>query len=208
MKSKILTLGIALAALIAASTDPAEAALLQYTLSGTGVSGSLGTTNFTNAAYSFTQTVDTSQIITELNTPPGFTTYSTPTIDMVFTIGGVGTGLASQLYFFSSPEPGFNTTYMGVRGSLLSITAFLPGLNNYDLQTALSPITTGITVFSVSNEPTTLGSLTFTLSSISSSTFQVVDVPEPSATLGLLVVGITSGLTLYRRRSNKQTANS
>jgi len=168
----------------------AQASPAIYTLSGTGT-GSLGAIPFSDAAFTITSTADTANI--EIG-PPGV--WLVPDLTATVSVSGIGSAT------FTIPTENIINFEVGVAGItapdqsiILSIqnTAFISNnqnlLQGYDLSSSVSPVTgTTSTPFNVEFE-TTAGA--FSLSFVSSVTYQADIVPEPSiyALLGMGVIG-------------------
>ena len=190
-------LSIAASTLLVLAGGLAKADLITYTETDT-VSGTLGTTTFTNAFITITVTADTASVAVG----SGFDTVSP--LSNRFTIAGVGTYsfTSSTLFMFSN-----ETGYVGLADSPGSILdTYSPVLNNYQLTTAIGPVSgsdfigTGTAyVF-----PTTGGDLHFS-DSLNQATFEatLAAVPEPST---LTLAGIASVLTLAFARARRRRA--
>lgn len=191
---------LAAAAILAASlTSKAES--ITYTTSAY-LSGSIGTSTFSNALTTFSLTADTSS----LTGIPGLFSFNTGGISTV-TIAGIGTATVLSNTYGAVAQ---NFGSFGAAGFYDPSTAFAvapssAALIGYDLATALAPVTGATVINGAFAEPTSLGNLIITTSNVSvPGTFSAVPsaigaTPEPSsiALLGTSVLGFAGVL---RRR--------
>ncbi len=191
--------------LVASLSGEVEAAFVTYTETATG-SGTLGTTTFTNAALTFTQTAETANVIYVLNGigagGPGDYAYAVGNATATITIAGVGTasftGQTSTFNDVTKPISGLEFGGPVFGGSVI-LGFFSPALPNYDLRSSIGPVASTTVYFGPMNFATNLGN--FTLSSTTDpATFQANVVPEPSSlTLGTIAALVGLGVRARRR---------
>lgn len=204
IKRSLLAFALAIMAGLAGKT---EAAFVTYTETATG-SGTLGTTTFTNAALTFTQTADTANVIYVFNGDPRSGSYSYMVGDATATVTIAGVGTASftgPTFTTDSPTGRFGGLGSGgpVFGGNIILDVGSPVFANYNLQSSFGPASgdPGITtsnIFSI-NYATNLGDLA--LNSVTGqATFQASVVPEPSSlTLGTIAALVGLGVRARRR---------
>ncbi|MGO9260290.1 MAG: PEP-CTERM sorting domain-containing protein [Bryobacteraceae bacterium] len=171
----------------------ARASAVTYTFTATG-SGTIGTTNFTDASVTVTAIGDTSTIFEAVSPPFSPDTFFDPT-QVSVSISGVGTAnftgsgyidgygpLANGYVFDNQTE-----TLAGFGIESDNSDTGNPVFATYNLSTSIGPIS-GVSMDFIS-EATTLGALTLTTVTPGTFTAAVSSSPEPS-TLALLGVGI------------------
>ncbi len=185
-------------ALVASGAGHARASLMTYTETVTA-SGSLGSTTFTDATITFTQTADTANVVTNP------ISHSKKVVDTTATLVITGGDLASPL---TASFTSATTTFCNPSGSggLLGrqvgpfnidiLVLSNPAFATYDLTTPLGPISgpSGING-GLAVATTTAGDLT--LDEAGTVTFQAV--PEPSS-LALAAVACATGLAIAAGR--------
>ena len=185
---------IAVLALSAATTS-ANAQTIVYTISGTG-SGNLNSATFTDAAFSFSLTGNTSNITGNILDPLSSATA---------TIAGLGTTsflFDTRIGATTNGQVSFFSRSNSIGGDdLFDFSNSSPILN---IGSAFS--VTGTNIFALNqfqNVATSLGSLSFNQSSnvqFTSSLRQVPAVPEP-ATWAMMLMGFGAmGIALRRRK--------
>jgi hypothetical protein len=190
-------------ALLCASATELRATPILYTLEGIG-SGSLGGTAFTNMYFIITSTADTDQI----TVVPGL--FSVPTTSAIIDVTGFSTasftGFTSE---FLSTGPGASFPIAGIDQDLntpdsLSILDLFqhPGLQGYQLNTDIGPLTGSATFNPGHPFPTTGGNIIF--DTVSEVTYRAyLGVPEPSSIV-LLGSAVITCLAVARRRPASQ----
>jgi hypothetical protein len=163
-----------------------------FSIQGVGT-GTVDTTAFTDAAFTFTVTSDTT-LITAFADEDGETGFQTPDVSGAgISIGGFGSGT------FTDAEDIFvsnNTTYAGItdEGADDLLDGFNTSFATYDLQSSIGPLS--MTSLEALNQfldiPTSLGSVSFTLATGVLFTAATVVTPEP----GTLVLGVAEALLL------------
>jgi hypothetical protein len=167
---------------------PLAAGPIEYIESGQ-LSGTLGSTVLTNAAFSFTFFGDTANIT-------GTNPILNPALSNVITIAG------SPGAFTTAVEVGDSNAASVVGFSDLSLNNGITLVNaaaaTYNLATAIGPLT-AVTEFDLnaSTLGTTLGTLTIT--SATNLSFQAVPTPEP-ATVGLAALALLGMAVAGRRK--------
>src|SRR5271166_689647 len=191
--SFLIALGLGIAAAISGATS-ALADPITYTMVGTGASGSLEGTMFSNATVTLTTMMyDTMNIV---NAAPTFFNPGQP--GQLTTVTVVQTGAPTM---FPPPNGPFVAFFdPNVLGGLDILDNFSPSFAGYDLTSIAS--TTGAAAISPNIEfPTTDGDY-FSLSATATATFTATtptqSTPEPSS-LALLAVPL-AGLVVIRRR--------
>lgn len=186
-----------LALVVASLFSAAQAAPITYTLSGT-ISGSFDLQPFSNAAFTWTITGDTTQ---KQMLATGFS--GVPAQTSLLDIAGVGSSLAPAEQIFAVPgAPAFSTFAFADTDEVDGIGFAAPELGSYDGVSSLSPI--AVTLNGTSLFTTTQGTVFFETGS--DMTFQAVATPEPSVpepiTLPLFAGGL-AGFGVLRRRKQK-----
>ena len=193
-------------ALVASGAGNARAGLVTYTEMAT-VSGSLGSTTFTDATITFTQTADPANgvVITPL-------THRLNVLDITATLVITGGDLASPLsatitettYTFVGTKTGtvgFGHLILPV-GNAPLIAAVNAAPTTYDLTTSLGPVSGPSSIQPPGHSwATTAGGLI--LNEAGTVTFQASAVPEPSS-LALGAVACATGLAIAAGRRRRQ----
>ena len=193
---KAISLAIALALLVTANS---YAATIIFTYTSTG-SGNVGSTSFTNAPFTITQTADTAS---RVSFPGGF---SIDAISASIAIGGAGnfsftSGTRTFVNIFG-PEVGFSRA--GANGLDLIVGPKNAAFYTWDMLTSIGPII-GLANFLQWQHPpdsvtTDGGTLLFSSVNSTPSTFTATIAPEPSA-----AVLACFGFGLLALRRNRQT---
>ncbi len=188
---------IVLTAVVLATTlamTPAQAGMVNYTLDGGTISGTLNGTPFTNAHFTITATGDTSSVVTGVLGPG--TLYSLIASSTI-SIDGVGSGIFSSSTFGPSsvhyPFPGNDLSGFGDASQPLAFTIDAGSAAN-DLQT-LGTVSGNLIAVNTTYG-TSAGDLIITNSGGIGS-FTVSAVPEPSTLMSSLVA-IGAGLAAVR----------
>lgn len=198
MKSYKLALGASICCLALLLQTPAHAASIDYVFSGT-FDGSLGTSTYTNQAFTVTLTGDTAAVTS------GGGELSNLATSTNFTIGST-TGSLQGSYNDVVLNPGFSGGTI-IFGQGQSSTPFFvgeglsaPSLGAYDLTTALALTTGPVSQTPGSAYLTSAGNLVF--SNISSLSFEAELLPTPlPSTLPLFAVSIGAvGLLSWHQR--------
>jgi len=164
-----------------------------FTIQGTG-SGTVDSTAFNNAVFTFSVATDTS-MITSFTFPDGENGFQTPAAAGAdISIGGIGTGTFTddEQIFVSNTLNTVGLTDIQSGGSEMDL---LDGTNaafgTYDLQSSIGPLT--ISNIEALDQfvdiATSLGSVTFTAASNVIFTASEVSVPEP-VTSALAAAGL------------------
>jgi len=167
-----------------------------YTFSGSGT-GSLGTTDFTNANFVVTLDGDTSEVAIQ---PPLGSIPGIIGLPVDIDITGVGTvNFTGTTFIFTYSETvGFGEDNSGLTpppGNLIQITA--ANLSGYGLTSDIISSGGNTVLGQFVNAATSGGSLTFTSMSTVTFNANVSSIPEPSAVA--LVGGAMAVLTLLKR---------
>lgn len=180
-----------------------EAALLNYTLSGGTISGTLNGVSFTDAAYSFSSVADTNNIESGGPAPIPWTWSRLVPANVTLSIAGFGSAT-------------FMSSSIGLTTLNLSSNSYMVGFGDW------SSVPSGMYIFSIM-EPTAYslagpislsGSLGFPLnraystnagilnltSASGTGTFAVTAVPEPSSLI-LMCLGV-AGIGWKRRKAS------
>jgi hypothetical protein len=161
-----------------------------FTIQGDGA-GTVGSTAFNDAAFTFTVTTDTS-LVTNFTLGDGQTGFEAPFVSGAgISIGGIGSGT------FTDTESIYDNNTLHSVGITDAVYAdLLDGHNasfqTYDLQSSIGPLPLDADTIALQflNIPTSLGSVTFTAAT--SVLFTATTVPEP----GTLVLGAAGALLL------------
>lgn len=195
---------LSLLLLFGSVTTAALAAPVMFTFSGFAT-GTFNATAFTNAAFTVTSSGDTSSVFVVSGS-----VYEVPALSASIDINGFATALFSDSTFWADPQGSGDIEFgdATLNTVLLGFTQLFQGLETYQFQTSIGPISSGI-VFSPNifenfqNIATSQGSLTIT--STSSNTFTAVVVPEPAsgwfAAAGLAALLLTFLIGRFRVRS-------
>ena len=195
---KLLFHTVAFVFLACGSASITKADPITFTWSATG-SGSLGATPFVNASFTITSTADTGAVA---SVSPGILN-SPNSIATVFVSGIGGSTFTIPTITVSNQ----NVDVVGISAPNQSLAILFisnnPGLNDYDLMTAIGPLS-GNALFNPGvGFATTAGN--FSLTNVSSLTFQaavgVAPVPEPTTMLllGTGLVGIAAKIRKRRK---------
>jgi hypothetical protein len=153
-----------------------------FTIQGDGA-GTVGSTAFNDAAFTFTVTTDTS-LVTNFTLGDGQTGFEAPFVSGAgISIGGIGSGT------FTDTESIYDNNtlhYVGITD------AYNVSFQTYDLQSSIGPLPLDAETIELQflNIPTSLGSVTFTAAT--SVLFTATTVPEP----GTLMLGAAGALLL------------
>ncbi len=178
------------------------------TLTFSGVAtGILGTTSFTDQAFTVSSQGDTSSVF--VTSGPD---YNLPAIGAVIDIAGFSSATFTDATSWSDPQGAgdifFNDATLNV--GLLAFTKLFEGLATYQFQTSIGPISGGFpfipNIFAnFQNIATSQGLLTITTTSDNVFT-AVAAAPEPTSfsfvLSGLLLAGLASVFLKRARRSN------
>jgi hypothetical protein len=160
----------------------AAASPVIYTLSGIGT-GSLGADPFSDASFTITSTADTSDITESLDV------FSVSDSLATLFVSGLGTATFTIPTMTVDNTAGAAAISAPVQNMAI-LANFSPAFSSYDLNSSLTPVTGTPAFNSDTGFGTTAGD--FSLSSVSSVTFQAEVVPEPSvfALLGIASIGL------------------
>jgi hypothetical protein len=163
----------------------AQATSIIYTFSGVG-SGDLGADAFNNASFTITSTADTSQII---NPMPGI--LHVPDMTATISVSGVGSGTFDISTINvdgqdGNARVGFSDPVQNLAILFVENAAFA----TYDLNTPIGPLSGAPSFNSGAQFGTTAGN--FSLTSVSTATFQATAVPEPGTISLFAVAGLSA----------------
>jgi hypothetical protein len=192
IRAAALTLALTIGFALPARPDP-----ITYILSGTAT-GTVGATPFTNAAFTIRVFADTKDV-----------THPTPEVyfleDITSTLEIAGFPFAAftlpEHMFVTEPDAlGFQRSH-DLGDDLLDIIDEQNAFATYDLRSSFGPVFEPFpqAVEQFTNEPTTIGNVTF--ASARDVTFRAIVVPEPSS---LLLLGVGFSIALWYRRSGRQ----
>jgi hypothetical protein len=170
----------------------AQATPITYMFSGVGTGG-LGANPFTNASFTITSTADTSQI----TIPGGF--FHVPDLTATIFVSGIGSGTFNipTINVDNQGLPGVGFSDPGQNLAILFVdnVAFA----TYDLSTSIGSLSGPPIISPRQRFGTTAGN--FSLTSVSTVTFQATTVPEP-ATISLFALAGLACVT-WRKRSEE-----
>lgn len=186
-----------LAALCSAA---APAAIVDWMLTGT-LTGSLGASNFTDAAFTMIFQVDTTQV----TQPSGGVYHSAVGLPGSITITGTGTGNfnSGNLVLFSNTNNSVGGLGINFSSDLLDFTA--PGLATWTMSTPFAAESATATFVTSGQIGTDAGLLTFGgTGSANNLIFSAsLEVPEPVG-FGLMGLGLAATAVLRFFHSSKQ----
>ncbi len=200
LSMRLKTVFAAAVMFVAGMFTAAEAAPITYTLSGNGT-GLVVSTLFTDAAFTWTLSVDSSAVFHEpAGVPSGypFAHVTLPFTSDSLTIAGIGT-LTPSLQVFGR-VPGFNGpgsivfSDFNIHGGIIFGS---PALTTYNGTASIGPIAVGFE--GSAPLPSNMGN--FGIGKATNMVFQVTGVPEP-ITLALFGAGL-AGIGALRRRRQK-----
>ena len=172
----------------------AAASPVIYTLTGIGT-GSLGADPFSDASFTITSTADTSDITESVGV------FSVSDSLATLFVSGLGTATFTIPTMTVDNTAGAAAISAPVQNMAI-LADFSPAFSSYDLNSSLTPVTGTPAFNSDTGFGTTAGD--FSLSSVSSVTFQAEVVPEPSV---FALLGIASiGLVLRSRKDKPKTS--
>ena len=173
------------------------------TLTFSGVAtGTLGTTSFTAQPFTVSSTGDTSAVF--VTSDPD---YNLPAIGAVINIAGFSPATFTDATSWLDPQGSGDIIFndLTLNTELLGFTALFQGLETYQFQTSIGPVSGGFpfipNIFAnFQNIATSQGLLTITTTSDNVFT-AVVPTPEP-ASVWLAVAGLATVLVIRTRGSN------
>ena len=178
-----------------------------FTIQGTG-SGTVGSTAFNNAAFTFSVTTNTA-LITSFTFPDGESGFETPAVSAAgITIGGFGSGTFTdeeQLFVSNTLNTVGLTDIASGGGSMDLLDGTNTALGTYNLESSIGPLTLSdiVALNQFIDVATSLGSVTFTAATNVVFTASEVQVPEPATwTLGgagLAGLLLAAGIRLLAR---------
>ena len=178
-----------------------------FTIQGTG-SGTVGSTAFNNAAFTFSVTTNTA-LITSFTFPDGENGFETPAVSAAgITIGGFGSGTFTdeeQLFVSNTLNTVGLTDIASGGGSMDLLDGTNTALGTYNLESSIGPLTLSdiVALNQFIDVATSLGSVTFTAATNVVFTASEVQVPEPATwTLGgagLAGLLLAAGIRLLAR---------
>ncbi len=205
-----MKLPVLLATVAALTTLSANAATLNYSLTGGGFTGTFNGTPFTASSFNITATGDTSTIISGIlaDNGPAFLIPVSPTIE-IFTLGGGSltatlqptpgkTFMAASVDFTGSVAHGFiifDSFASPIIAGLGSFTAGTTPSNLASPATIHGELTSDTTTF-----PSSAGLITFTVPAATPSTFTISPVPEPAAAAATFLSALSGTLLVSRRQ--------
>ena len=170
----------------------AQGTPILYTFSSIG-NGSLGTSSFNSAPFTITSTADTSQIV---NLGSGI--FEVPDLTATVFVSGIGSGTFSISTINVDNQNNSGVGFSDPNQNLAILFVDNAAAATYNLSTAIGPLSGPARFNAGAQFGTTAGN--FSLSSVSTVTFQATLVPEP-ATFAL--AGL-SGMSLLLFRRHRQ----
>lgn len=200
--SPLLSVAVLAALGAGLAAAPAQAGPITYLFSGTG-SGTVNGAAFSNAAFSFSVTTDTSTISTA-RFGPGDPSTAAVIANVSLAGFGAGTSLSPLDVFDASGGVAGLNDPVATSHDVLDFAA--PQFQTYDLTTSLGPIPATLSTHSPFG--TTLGTIDIT--SVSGGTFTATAAPVPEASttvsLGLLLALGLGGLGVAAKRKKAPTS--
>jgi hypothetical protein len=197
-KAKSMKIAAILIIALITFVGPAKANPITYTLTAVG-SGSLGSEYFTNETFTITSTADTANI-TESTGYSSISTYIVPDTTSAVSVDG----LATATFTVPSEEVALSVvgdvaiqapSQINDTFSVIVLGAATSGLNSYNLNTSIGPLSGSPQINSGIDFSTTAGN--FDLTSVTSDTFQAQVVPEPDS---LAPLGLGALFLGYKRK--------
>jgi hypothetical protein len=196
MKTRLNSIALFLGIAITACAGP-----ITLTFSGVAT-GVLGVTSFSDQPFTVSSTGDTASVF--VTSGPD---YNLPAVNAGISIAGFSPATFTDATSWIDPQQSgdiiFNDATLGTE--LLGFTELFQGLEAYQFQTSIGPISGGFAFIpnlfeNFQNIPTSQGLLTITMTSANVFT-AVVPTPEPSSTWPA-VAGLAALLLIRNRRSN------
>ena len=194
--------GAALVLLTCSQMNTARADTIDYIFSGIA-SGNVNGTAFSNASFTIDLTGDTNTVFN----PPFFSSIFENLGAATISLAGFGSGV------FTTPHGVFDNQGVPVAGfshvNAGQISADELDISNsafatYDLTTAIGPLSVSLATLSLSNDPTTIGTVTFsTASNLSFQATTAAAVPEPATYVTMF---LCLGSIIVMRHRKKATA--
>jgi hypothetical protein len=195
MKTRVTLIALFLGFLAA----PMFGGPIALTFSGVAT-GILGTTSFTDQPFTVTSQGDTSSVL--VTSGP---IYNLPAIGAVIEVAGFSPATFTDATSWTDPQGAGDILFndAALNTGLLAFTRLFVGLETYQFQTSIGPITGGFpfipNIFeNFQNIPTSQGLLTITTTSDNGFT-AIVPAPEPASSW-LALTGLTAVLLRRMRR--------